>query len=163
MMPEANITWWLMLEYINTVVSTIAIIIASVSLYLTWRKVKSERPLIRHEVNSCMHKVSKDGKTTNLELLFRLHNEGDRGTGLTKVVAYVADCRSQLHSSSEEMSTRLKAHDSTDRITIFFDFVPPFQYGTRMRCLFIVYHTHGIYSFESESQEAKEPLVRSGW
>jgi hypothetical protein len=163
MTPKANMTGWLMLEYINTVVSTIAIIIASVSLGITWKKMKTERPLIRHEVLNCMHKVSKDGKITNLELVFRLHNEGDRGTGLAKIEAYVVDIMGNQHLSSEEMSKHLKAHDTTNKITSFFDFVPTFQYGTKMKCKFVIYHTHDEYLFEFESQEAEEPLNRSGW
>lgn len=143
--------WYLL----SDVLSIIAISLSIVSLYFTWRRTKKEEPLLRHEVFSCKHKVDEDGKTTNLELVFRLHNTGNKGTRLLKIEVYATDFNGKEHRSSKDLSEYLDARHSTDKIRGFFYFLPPFQYHERMPCIFIVYHTNDEYLFKHESEESE--------
>lgn len=154
-----------MMEYINTAISIIAIVIASISLYFSWVRMRKERPILSYEISSCLHKVAENGKSTNLELVFRLHNRGDRGTKLTKIEVSARDVMGTEHHCSKELSQQLEAHFSTDQIRTFFDFMPTFQYGQKMQCSFTVYHTERKYPFYYESVEAEYYLHDShvGW
>ena len=147
-----------MIEYINIAISIIAIAIALISLYFSWVRMRKERPILSHEIFSCLHKVAENGKSTNLELVFRLHNRGDRGTKLTKIEVSVHDLTGAEHHSYEEWSMQLDAHTSTEKVRSFFYFAPSFQYGPKMTCNFKIYHTDKAYSFECESQEAGQYL-----
>jgi hypothetical protein len=93
-----------------------------------------------------------------MEMEFRLHNRGDRGTRLTKIEAIATDAAGKEHSSSQELSVQLNVCDSTKKITCLLSFVPHFQYTIKMPCRFNIVHTHGQYPFTYESQESERYL-----
>jgi len=98
---------------LSDILSVVAIVISLVSLYFTWKRAKKEQPILRHEVLSCKHKVAEDNKTTDLELVLRLHNNGDRGTRLLKIDAYATGFNGVAHHRTDILSEYLKTHDST--------------------------------------------------
>jgi len=144
--------------------SRIAIIISLtsllISIYFGWYRIRKERPLLKHEVSKCRHKVTRGGETTDLELLFKLHNRGDRGTQLNRIEVYATDYFGEEHQSSDDLMgvDYLEAASSTKKIKASFRFSPHFQYKEKMPCRFIVYHTTGEYSFECEYEESKRHL-----
>jgi len=144
--------------------SKIAILISLasvlISVYFGWYRIKKERPILKHEVVSCKHKVTQDGGSTDLELVFKLHNRGDRGTQLNRIEAYATDFSGEEHQSSYDLSRveYLKEASSTKEIKASFCFSPYFEYKEKMPCRFIVYHTTGEYSFEHESEESDDYL-----
>jgi len=145
---------------LSDILSVIAIAISLTSLYFAWKRTKKEQPLFKHEIISCKHKVAEDEKTTNLELVFRLHNRGDRGTKMLKIEAYATDFNGNKHYAFDNLSEYLKAHDSIKKKRAFFCFLPPFRYQRKMSCIFIIYHTNGKYPFEHESEESEDYLRR---
>lgn len=149
---------------LSDILSAIAIIMSLasllVSIYFGWYRIRKERPLLKHEVFSCKHKVSRDGKSTELELEFKVHNGGDRGTQLNRIEVYATDFKGEGHQSSYDLSKveYLDATDSTKKIRAFFSFSPSFQYRIRMPCRFTIYHTTREYSFDCESKESEHHL-----
>jgi len=145
--------------------SRIAILISLtsllISIYFGWYKIRKERPLLKHEVFSCKHKVTRGGESTDLELLFKLHNRGDRGTQLNRIEAYATDFSGEEHQSSHDLSKveHLRETSSTKKIKASFRFSPHFQYKTEMPCRFTIHHTTGEYSFTCESKESERDLV----
>lgn len=139
-------------------ISSIALAISVISLYFTWRKTRKERPIINHEVFSCKHKVAENSKSTNLEIVYRLHNRGDRGTRLNSIEAIAVDMNGKEHRSTNERTLELDDNSSTDKMRDFFYFTPIFPYLPKMHCRFIISHTHAKYSFKHDSEESKETL-----
>lgn len=123
---------------------------------------RKERPLIEHEIIGCKHKVSENGESTDLMLLFRLDNRGDRGTKLLSIEASAIDFKEEEHYSSYDLSKfdYLGAHDSTEKIRALFFFFPHFQYRQEMPCRFRILHTTGEHSFECKSEESAEYIKR---
>jgi hypothetical protein len=141
------------------IISSIALAISVISLYFTWRKTRKEQPIISHEVFSCKHRVADNNKYTNLEIVYRLHNRGDRGTRLNSIEVVAVDFNGEEHASTNELSVELDENSSTDKIRNFFYFAPPFPYLPKMHCKFIISHTHEKYSFKHDSEESEEELV----
>ena len=146
---------------VPVVISLVSLLLTLASFIFTWKRTKKEHPLLKHEVLSCKHKVTENGKATDLEILFKLHNRGDRGTQLNRIEAWATDFKGLEHFTSRDLSKidYLDAQDSTKEIRTSFTFSPHFQYRTKMRCRFRIHHTTGEYPFEHESEESEDYLV----
>lgn len=146
---------------ISDVFSIVALFISLSSLYFTWRNWKKEKPIISHEFFSCQHHVSRDGKSTELSIELRFHNRGDRGTRLNQIEALATGSLGKEHRAQRDLSVDLEANKSTDKLSSFFSFIPPFQYNMEMPCTFILHHTHAKHNFTCLSKEAKDYLGMS--
>jgi hypothetical protein len=129
------------------------------SLYLHYKRMQKEKPILSIEVLDCRHKVSKDGKLTFLFVKYIVKNIGDRGTRLNKIEASVVDWQGMTHEAS--CTIPKDSHvDGNDNKTFFhlIHFSPLFQYSVKMKCRFNLHTTHEILTFEHDSSESKDSL-----
>jgi hypothetical protein len=145
------------LGIIGTITGTIAIIIS----YWAYRK---ERPNLKVELVDSSHNFnpSANGEHINFWLKCRVKNLGDRGTRIndigvkftlnnTEVILKAEEIRELLPSGNYKSGPKwLDAHDSVNILSSFYQ---PYR-GERKEtidCTFMLFHTHGLYAFETTS------------
>lgn len=134
--------------------STISLIMALAGLSLHFVKFRKERPNLNIELIKCRHNPSSTKvKKTELRLQFYVHNRGDRATQLNSLEL-------QEHKQACELEDAVEANKSIKKDCYFN--LPKRLTDDKIKCTFILYHTHATKKFEVTSEKTSKSLSKFG-
>lgn len=133
--------------------SVISLIVSAIGLFLHFVKFRKERPNLIIENAKCRHHPTTNVKTTELRIHFLVHNKGDRATHLNSLE--IPD-----YSQSITLDHSVEANKSIKEDCYFK--IPLSITDEKIKCSFVLHHTHGDKKFDATSEKTTKSLSKVG-